>query len=358
MELISNIFLWIFHLNAEGLVLLFIGIISFIFASMCLLAFSRNETLLEHFDNNIKQYITILLITIIFFTLTLTYQISLSIFIGLIFCILPMLRIIAYRNKYSNYSNGTQNRNKYTGFFAKLYDNRDMRIKRRKALRKAASFLKPYENILGKLILSNKYCQLTYQPNAQQVVKFICISKQKNNAGTYSFLETYSEHNLNWNNDFFNSICSNYTYNTTFENLYSLFEKSDFIIENSNYTPPAAEKKPQSNNKLRDKQQEINKKIKKIQQQEELEKLPKININDATEAELTALPGISIVQAKKIVKYRNINGDFKSVDDFISFLSIKPHFIDKIKIRIKATPTVVNINVKQCVSNERIIDFD
>lgn len=46
-------------------------------------------------------------------------------------------------------------------------------------------------------------------------------------------------------------------------------------------------------------------------------KLPsgKININTATAAELTGLPGIGTITAEKIIEFREINGRFKSAED-------------------------------------------
>lgn len=57
----------------------------------------------------------------------------------------------------------------------------------------------------------------------------------------------------------------------------------------------------------------------------------KVNVNGAEAAEISLLPGINIVKAKKIVEYRNLNGDFKSVDEFIAVANVKEHFIPKIK---------------------------
>lgn len=46
--------------------------------------------------------------------------------------------------------------------------------------------------------------------------------------------------------------------------------------------------------------------------------LAAVNLNTATEAELAGLEGVGEAKAAAIVKYREDNGDFKSVDDFTS----------------------------------------
>lgn len=57
----------------------------------------------------------------------------------------------------------------------------------------------------------------------------------------------------------------------------------------------------------------------------------KIDINSCTENELTSLPGIGIVDAKKTITIRQREGGFSSIDDFIDKLDIKPHFAEQIK---------------------------
>lgn len=57
----------------------------------------------------------------------------------------------------------------------------------------------------------------------------------------------------------------------------------------------------------------------------------KIDVNSATASELAILPGINIVSAKKLVEYRNLNGIFKSDEDFLNAANVKEHFVSKIK---------------------------
>lgn len=60
----------------------------------------------------------------------------------------------------------------------------------------------------------------------------------------------------------------------------------------------------------------------------------KIDVNVATSSELSILPGINIVIAKKIVEHRDVNGLFKSEDEFIKVANVKEHFVQKIKSMI------------------------
>lgn len=80
-----------------------------------------------------------------------------------------------------------------------------------------------------------------------------------------------------------------------------------------------------------------------------------IDVNSCSEEELTELPGISVLIAKKIVKHRKENGGFKSVDEFITEMGIKPQYEKQIRPIIKTEEIVVK-KVKK-VKEERIIDF-
>lgn len=60
----------------------------------------------------------------------------------------------------------------------------------------------------------------------------------------------------------------------------------------------------------------------------------RINVNTATEEELQSLPTISIIDAKKIIEYRNNNGNFSDLDDFFAAFNAKPHMIVKIQDQV------------------------
>lgn len=57
----------------------------------------------------------------------------------------------------------------------------------------------------------------------------------------------------------------------------------------------------------------------------------KININTATAEELTALPGIGQAKAEAIVKYREANGPFKTVDELGNVKGIGNKILENIK---------------------------
>ena len=51
-----------------------------------------------------------------------------------------------------------------------------------------------------------------------------------------------------------------------------------------------------------------------------------VDINRCTQSELMTLPGIGVAQAKKAMEYRERSGGFRSLDEFVDVLQIKPHF--------------------------------
>ena len=87
-----------------------------------------------------------------------------------------------------------------------------------------------------------------------------------------------------------------------------------------------------------------------------------ININTATAAELTSLPGIGESKAKKIVAYREANGNFGSVEEIKNVSGIGDGTFENIKSYItvgtvqsqpKSTPTKAPETVKEKTATEK-----
>ena len=62
-----------------------------------------------------------------------------------------------------------------------------------------------------------------------------------------------------------------------------------------------------------------------------------VDLNRATQEELMSLPGIGQSKADSIVKYREENGDFQSIEDLMKMPGIKEGVFQKIKDYIKIT---------------------
>ena len=63
-----------------------------------------------------------------------------------------------------------------------------------------------------------------------------------------------------------------------------------------------------------------------------------ININRATEAELTSLHGIGSSKAQAIILYREMFGDFKSVDELTKVRGIGAKTVEKSRSRLRISP--------------------
>lgn len=88
--------------------------------------------------------------------------------------------------------------------------------------------------------------------------------------------------------------------------------------------------------------------------EEPQQEVKRLNVNNCTEEELCALPGISIIEAKKMSELRQTRGDFATVEQFVAAIGIKPHVAARIVDRLYAEPTAVRAAAK--VTN-RVLDF-
>ena len=64
----------------------------------------------------------------------------------------------------------------------------------------------------------------------------------------------------------------------------------------------------------------------------------RLNLNRATASELDELPGIGAVLSERIVRFRDANGPFRSVDDLIHVDGISGRLIDQIRDLVTVGP--------------------
>ena len=119
-------------------------------------------------------------------------------------------------------------------------------------------------------------------------------------------------------------FCESFTYYGVMNNLSKFYDPVETL-------PPIKEKKE---NKI-------------------IETIEQLDINSATEKEITSLPGVNIVAAKKVIHYRDIHGGFKTREEFFKVAKIKEHFIEKIKPQI----VVRDYIKKEEAEEERILDI-
>lgn len=89
---------------------------------------------------------------------------------------------------------------------------------------------------------------------------------------------------------------------------------------------------------------------------EELEDTYKIDINIATFEEIKALPGISVILAKKIVSKRDEIGGFNSIDELIEILHVSPNVEQFLRKVVVILPNIKTLPMN-CINDEREVDF-
>ena len=142
-------------------------------------------------------------------------------------------------------------------------------------------------------------------------------------------------------NDLWDMFCISFSHNTTFDELVRLSERFEVNIDI---------KGEQNNLKEVENFKQSTIKVDTVEPQKS-----KLDVNNASEVELTALPGISIVMAKKLIKKREELGGFKSVNDVFLFLHIKPHIQSQLEKLICVNKMKSSGKIKRY--NERSIDL-
>ncbi len=214
---------------------------------------------------------------------------------------------------------------------------REKRASRENALRVAQPFLKEYSNPFGKLTLINEFCSVRYNSG-----KSITAYGDDFNSGWK--LSIIANEPTNFTIDeIWDFICLNFIVPTNISTIINICKTNNMKVEIS-YLGKIEEKEENVVLVEQKPLKTVNEPPKKL-----------IDVNTCSEAELQSLPGINIVQAKKIIKNRENNIYFSSVDDFVLKLKIKPHIADKIRKLITTSDiSLQNIEPKQ---TGRIVDI-
>lgn len=181
---------------------------------------------------------------------------------------------------------------------------------RKGALREAKMFLAPYEDIWRNLRLSNKYCILSLESDGVTIV-----GKEK--GAPYRKFRVISSPVHDYS-DLWEMFCKGFSHNLSYSGLLEMC--NTFKVSVYEYSIKPIQKPVSSTNNINS----VNKdNVSALGATKE--KVEKLDINNSSEIELTALPGISIVMAKKAIKKREEIGGFKTIDDFFLFMKLKPH---------------------------------
>lgn len=114
------------------------------------------------------------------------------------------------------------------------------------------------------------------------------------------------------------------------------------------HSPPGSQPNPQKNIPLPPSQQQL-------PGQQTSQPIQKIDLNTATEQQLSSLPGVGVAFAKRAVDMRTQNGGFTSVQDFNQRLGLMPHFAVQIENMAFVSPT--KLQTPPTESSGRIIDI-
>lgn len=241
------------------------------------------------------------------------------------------------------------------------------------ALTKAKEFLGPYSDIWGSFTLANRFCTVKFDANK---MKIHCKSKIYDPSGRKHYF-TAEKFDMISIDDYWNSLCNMFTMQTNYQQVFNSCKTIAYLsnvdyIENKDkaYSPQSSEENFSSSYNVKSAYtfKEFYPNLKNVNNENQVHRVDTdsiflddneddlLDINNASEAEITELPGINIVIAKKIVKERTENGAFKNKQDFFERINIKSHFAQKIEglICIKEIK-VIN---KQRKNTERIVDFE
>ena len=185
------------------------------------------------------------------------------------------------------------------------------------------------------LFRSNKYCSLILEDDG---VTIKCIEKVK----PYRKLRIISSP-IHTPEELWNMFCLYFSYNKSYDGVKEDCYRYGVNIEET--INGVRENKTENNSKENNSNNSPNTETTK----------EKLDINNCSEIELTELPGVSIVLAKKAIKRREEIGGFKSVDEFLNYIKLKPHMENQLRTLIKTEKMKGSLYQKKY--KERSVDF-
>ena len=216
------------------------------------------------------------------------------------------------------------------------------RMRREAALYAAKIYLAPYQDIWKNLRLSNKHCSIRLGTDGHS----ISVKEKVKDSNSYRSFRII-ESRVHDYDDLWNMFCLNFDSNKTYDGLLDDCRLYDVVVvENSIASMQKTINKPE----VEKRQVDVND-VKLIH----IENKPRLDINNCSEIELTELPGISIVMAKKIIKKREEIGGFKNLDDFFLFLKLKPHMQTQLNSLVCVNKMKGSLNIERY--QERSVDL-
>ena len=211
-------------------------------------------------------------------------------------------------------------------------------IRRNRAKGKAKQFLTVTKYVLT---LKNKQVILVYDTKNKTIS---CVDNvRKGRACTIVWAEQADSILETPDNRFariFDDVCFSFDDSANYAGILKLLKDNFNVVHETE--PPKPKAKPINHQK-------------QVAQIESVELTQKLDINTATEEEFAKLPGISIIIAKKIIKYRDLHGGFRTMEEFFEEMKIKPHFQKQLARLI--TLELFKQKNDDNSSNERIIDL-
>ncbi len=217
-------------------------------------------------------------------------------------------------------------------------------MRRRNVLKECAPYLTKSKNILN---LKNKQVALIYDTK-KEMMSLIDLKNVSRTATIYWNEQTESILRAT-DNKFdrtFDEICFSFNERANYSGMLNVLKERFMVIHIVD---------SQADELLYKQQNETLKSHQEIEQQEQsAESIKKVNINVATEEEIANLPGINVVTAKKIIKYRDEKDGFKTIEEFFTEMKIKKHFQEQLIMCVDVIPVEKK---KKPKNTERIIDF-